>query len=94
MAPSPAKQSETAATARCAQPAWYKAYFDAMVEPDRSQALLEIERARHAIDDRALELRHVAPSSPREQQDMVHALTYLGILLMYMGTESGGLLWD
>ena len=25
---------------------------------------------------------------------MVHALTYLGILLMYMSTESGGLLWD
>jgi hypothetical protein len=69
-------------------------YFDAMVERDRSQALLEIERARHAIEDRAIELRQVAPSSPRETQDMVHALTYLGILLMYMSTESGGLLWD
>ena len=87
-------KSEIGATPRCAQPAWYKAYFDAMVERDRSQALLEIERARHAIENRAIELRQVAPSSPRETQDMVHALTYLGILLMYMSTESGGLLWD
>lgn len=87
-------KSETGATPRCAQPAWYKACFDAMVERDRSQALLEIERARHAIENRAIELRQVAPSSPRETQDMVHALTYLGILLMYMSTESGGLLWD
>ncbi len=87
-------KSDTRATPRCAQPAWYKAYFDAMVERDRSQALLEIERARHAIENRAIELRQVAPSSPRETQDMVHALTYLGILLMYMSTESGGLLWD
>ena len=87
-------QSETGATPRCAQPAWYKAYFDAMVERDRSQALLEIERARHAIENRASELRHVPPSSPREAQDLVHALTYLGILLMYMNTENGGLLWD
>lgn len=87
-------KSETGATPRCAQPPWYKAYFDAMVERDRSQALLEIERARHAIENRALELRQAVPSSPREPQDMVHALTYLGILLMYMSTESGGLLWD
>lgn len=87
-------KSETGAAARCAQPAWYKAYFDAMVERDRSQALLEIERARHAIENRAVELRHVAPSNPREAQDMVHALTYLGILLMYMNTENGALLWD
>ena len=87
-------KSETGPTSRCAQPAWYKAYFDAMVERDRSQALLEIQRARHAIEDRASELRHAAPSSPREAQDMVHALTYLGILLMYMNTENGGLLWD
>ena len=49
-------KSETGAAPRCAQPAWYKAYFDAMVEPDRSQALLEIERARHAIENRAIEL--------------------------------------
>jgi len=87
-------KSETGPTPRCAQPAWYKAYFDAMVERDRSQALLEIERARHAIEKRAVELRHVSPSNPRETQDMVHALTYLGILLMYMNSENGGLLWD
>ena len=87
-------KSETGATPRCTQPTWYEAYFDAMVERDRTQALLEIERARHAIQDRASELRHAAPKSPREPQDMVHALTYLGILLMYMSTENGGLLWD
>jgi hypothetical protein len=87
-------KSETGPTPRCAQPAWYKAYFDAMVERDRSQALLEIERARHAIENRVVELRHMSPSNPRETQDMVHALTYLGILLMYMNSENGGLLWD
>jgi hypothetical protein len=87
-------KSETGATPRCAQPAWYKAYFDAMVERDRSQALLEIERARHAIENLAGELRHISASNPRETQDMVHALTYLGILLMYMNSENGGLLWD
>lgn len=92
MVPSSASQSQGAT--RRPEPAWYDAYFNAIVTRNRNQALVEIGRARHAIEDRASELRHVAPSSPRETQDMVHALTYLGILLMYMNTENGGMLWD
>jgi hypothetical protein len=84
----------SAATLRSPQPEWYQAYFEAMVERNRNQALLGIERARHAIKERTLELRHVAPSSPREMQDLVHALTYLAILLMHIDTDTGDLLWD
>lgn len=76
------------------QPAWYKAYFIAVVERDRNKALLEIDRARRAIEQRFLELRQLPASSPREYQDLVHALTYLGILLSHIGRETGRVLWD
>jgi hypothetical protein len=76
------------------EPAWYQAYFAALVERDCDKALIEIERARHAIQERTRELHHVPPSNPREIQDLTNALTYLGILLMHMGTETGSLLWD
>lgn len=84
-------QSElpTAAPLRSSQPEWYQAYFEAMVERNRNQALVGIERARHAIQERTLELRYMTPSNPREMQDLVHALTYLGILLMHMGSDTG-----
>lgn len=81
-------------TCHCAQPAWYQTYFAALTEHDRSKALLEIERARRAIEQRTLELRRLPPSSPREFQDLVHALTYLGILLSHIDTETGSILWD
>jgi uncharacterized membrane protein YdfJ with MMPL/SSD domain len=73
---------------------WQRAYFEVMVESDRNKALLGIERARYAIQERIEELDHVAAKNPRELQDMVYASTYLGILLMQMGTEAGSLLWD
>lgn len=76
------------------QPAWYDAYFVAVVERDRNKALLEIDRARHAIEQRSRELGQLAGNNPREFQDMVYALTYLGILQSQIGTESGGILWD
>ena len=77
-----------------AQPAWYEAYFLALMERDRNKALPAIERAWHAIEQRSFELRQAPASSPRECQDLVHALTYLGILLSQIGAESGGVLWD
>ena len=77
-----------------AEPEWYRAYFAAMVERDRDKALLEISKARIAIQERTKELRYVARPNPREIQDLVNALTYLGILLSHIGTETGDLLWD
>ncbi|HZQ94597.1 MAG TPA: hypothetical protein VFA67_06275 [Candidatus Sulfotelmatobacter sp.] len=88
------RQLNMVAGKRSGEPAWYQSYFLAMVEHDRNKALLEIEKARNAIRERTLELQHTPPSNPREVQDLVNALTYLGILLMHMGTEDGNLLWD
>lgn len=85
---------ESAAIAKPTDPEWYRAYLAAMVEGDRDKALLRIQKARIAIQERARELRHSNPSSPREINDLINALTYLGILLSQMGTESGDLLWD
>jgi len=65
-----------------------------MVESDRSKALLEIERAQKAIQERALELRLQHQCDSREMQDLTSALTYLGILLLHISKESGNLLWD
>lgn len=87
-------QSKPAKSAPSFQPAWYEAYFIAVVERDRNKALLEIDQARHAIEQRCLELRQLPASSPREYQDLAHALTYLGILLSHIGSETGRVLWD
>lgn len=81
-------------TRRTSQPNWYQAYFVALQERDRDKALLEIERARRAIEQRTFELSQVPGSNARELQDLGHALTYLGILLMHIGRESGDVLWD
>lgn len=87
-------QREIVAGTLSGEPAWYHAYFLAMVEHDRGKALLEIENARNAIQQRVQEIRGVRPSNPREMQDLDSALTYLDILLLQMGTEGGALLWD
>lgn len=80
-------------TNSCA-PGWYHTYFIAVAESDRDKALLEIDDARIAIQERIVELRHLPPSNPCEMQDLCNALTYIGILLMHIGNESGSLLWD
>jgi hypothetical protein len=87
-------ESERRARSRTAEPTWYHAYFLAMVEHDRNKALSEIEKARDAIQQRTRELQYGAPSSPREVQDLMNALTYLRILLTHMNAETGTLLWD
>lgn len=76
------------------EPPWYHTYYVAMVESDRRKALLEIENARIAIQDRLAELRQMPPNNPREMQDLANGLTYLGILLMHIGSDSGSMLWD
>lgn len=81
------------ATNSC-EPGWYHTYFIAVVESDRDKALFEIDNARIAIQARIAELRHLPPSNPCEMQDLSNALTYIGILLMHIGNETGGLLWD
>jgi hypothetical protein len=87
--------TKSEATARISrQPAWYHTYFLAMVENDRDKALLEIAHAHRAIQERLLELRRAPGEDLREMQDLASAITYLGILLMHIGNESGDLLWD
>lgn len=76
------------------EPAWYHAYFLAMVENDRKSALGRIEDAQIAIKERVSELRNSAGVDSREMQDLTSALIYLGILLMHIGSESESLLWD
>jgi hypothetical protein len=88
-----AKQQRTT-TSESGEISWRRAYFEAMVESDRNKALLGIERARYAIQERVEELDHLPAKNPRELQDLVYASTYLGILLMQVGTEAGSLLWD
>jgi hypothetical protein len=56
-----------------------------MVERDRKNALLQIQNARIAIQERAHQLRHEPPRNQRETQDLVNALTYLAILLTHNG---------
>lgn len=75
-------------------PDWYQVYFVAVVESNRDRALPRIELAQKAIHDRVSELRNNASATPRELQDLNNALVYLGILLQYIGRETGNLLWD
>lgn len=88
-----ASQPQTSARI-CKQPEWYHIYFLAMVENDRDKALLEIAHAHKAIQDRLAELRRGPCEDVREMQDLASAITYLGILLIHMGSETGDLLWD
>lgn len=75
-------------------PDWYQTYFVAVVERRRDRALPQIELAQQAIYARVAELRKNASGSARELQDLNNALVYLGILLQYIGRETGNLLWD
>jgi len=76
------------------EPRWYRTYYLALLEGDRRKAKMKIDRARHEIEDRLVELRTHAPGNPREPQDLCNALLYLGILMQHMTAESGGVLWD
>jgi hypothetical protein len=73
-------------------PNWYQVYFAAVLEPDEWKALIEIDRARHAIEDRLTQLRCSAPDNPREPQDLDSALIYLGLLAQNIEIGAGSLL--
>ena len=77
-----------------AEPGWYRIYYTALLEGDRGRARAKIDRAQKAIHQRLAELGPVVPSTEREPQDLENAQTYLGILLQYIGSESGNVLWD
>jgi hypothetical protein len=61
-------------------PEWCQSYFEAVLEPDESRMLLQIERAAKAITDRLVQLRYGSSEYPQEFQDLHSALTYLRLL--------------
>ncbi len=73
---------------------WYVIYCAAMLESDRNRALVRIESAQQAIQNRIAELRFVPAKSAREVSDLSNALTQLGILLEQLDYESEKTLWD
>ena len=62
-------------------PEWYDIYLKAVVEADESKAILQIERASKAVEDRLLQLRSGSSGLPQEFQDLGCALVYLRLLL-------------
>jgi hypothetical protein len=62
-------------------PEWYDIYLKAVVQADESKALLQIERASKAIEERLVHLRSGSPGLPQEFQDLNCALVYLRLLL-------------
>ncbi len=73
---------------------WYQLYFAAVTEGNEGRALLQIERARRAMQNRLIELRRAKGADGGELQDLNNALTYLAILLQHAGREGGNLIWD
>ena len=73
---------------------WYQLYFAAVTEGNESRAVLQIERARRAMQDRLVELRRAEAADGGELQDLNNALTYLAILLQHVGREGENLIWD
>lgn len=71
-------------------PEWYEMYFTAVLEPDESKALHQIQLASKAIADRLVELRQEAAEHPQEFQDLTSALIYLRLLFENIDTEGRG----
>ncbi len=69
-------------------PVWYQIYFAAVLERNRTRALIRIERARSAIEARLLELRSRSATSPREIQDLKSAMIYLRLLFDTWGGKA------
>jgi len=85
---------QSARPARLDASGWYQLYFAAVTEGNESRAVLQIERARSAMQDRLIELRSAQGADGAELQDLNNALTYLAILLQHAGREGGNLIWD
>ena len=77
---------------RSLKPAWYAAYYAAMLESDRQKAYAEAERARKVISDRFAELDLSAPADAREHAKLNSALVYLD-LLVNSGQDGNRVLW-
>lgn len=77
---------------RSAKPAWYTAYYAAMLESDCQKAHQEVERARKVILDRFGELDLNTPAGAREHVKLKSALAYLD-LLVNSGREGSRVLW-
>jgi hypothetical protein len=75
-----------------AKPAWYEAYYAAMLESDRQKAYREAEHARKVISDRFQELDLNTPAGAREHAKLNSALAYLD-LLENSGREGSRILW-
>lgn len=63
---------------------WYQHYFAAVTEPDNDRALLKIQRAQQAMQERLVQLRRLPHPESSELQDLNSALTYLWVLLPYL----------
>jgi hypothetical protein len=85
---------ESARPGRANTSGWYQLYFAAVTEGNESRAVLQIERARRAMQDRLVELCRATGADGSELQDLNNALTYLTILLQQVGREGGNLIWD
>jgi hypothetical protein len=73
---------------------WYQLYFAAVTEANENRAILQIDRARKAMQDRLVELQHAERSDGGELQDLNNAMTYLAILLQHVGQEGRNLIWN
>ena len=73
---------------------WYQLYFAAVTEANEGKAVLQIERARQAMQNRFAELQRTKDPDGGELQDLSNAMTYLAILLQHVGREGGNLIWN
>ena len=73
---------------------WYQLYFAAVTEANEGKAVLQIERARQAMQNRLAELQRTGSPDVGELQDLSNAMTYLAILVQHAGREGGNLIWN
>jgi len=88
------KYRQSARPAKFGVSGWYQLYFSAVTEENESKAVLQIDRARRAMKNRLVELRHAQRPDGGELQDLNNAMTYLAILLHQVGREGGNLIWN
>ena len=88
------KYRQSARPAKFGTSGWYQLYFAAVTEANENKAVLQIDRARQAMKNRLIELRHAQRPDGGELQDLSNAMTYLAILLQHVGREGGNLIWN
>lgn len=88
------KYMPSARPAKLRASGWYQLYFAAVTEANETKALLQIDRARKAMQDRLIELQRDKRPDGGELQDLNNAMTYLAILLQHVGREGRNLIWN